>query len=70
MIAVSKPTEAKHPAPLTMNICLRFTSLGDGIHNMLKWRNIRGDTGFLPPPGGAHAALRVTSCGERSRGQG
>lgn len=31
------------------------------MENMLKWRMNLGVTGFRPPPGGAQAALIVTS---------
>ena len=31
---------------------------------MLKWRRNLGVTGFLPPPGGAHAAQMVMSCSQ------
>ena len=32
------------------------------MDSMAKWRKNLGDTGFLPPPGGAQAADNVTSC--------
>jgi hypothetical protein len=46
---------------LTMNMCLRLCSEGEGIVNIAKCRINLGVTLFLPPPGGAHAAANVTS---------
>ena len=62
---LSPHTESKHMKIyflLTINICLRLCSEGGGIVNMAKWRNSLGVVLFLPPPGGAQAAAKVTSC--------
>ena len=45
----------------TVNMAVRETSEGGGRENMAKCLMNRGVTGFLPPPGGAHAAQMVTS---------
>lgn len=39
------------------------------MDNMAKCRKNRGETGFLPPPGGAQAADNVTSCQQQKAPQ-
>ncbi len=46
---------------LTEKIPLRLRSDGLGRQNMEKCLIVLGVIGFLPPPGGAHAAQRVIS---------
>ncbi len=43
-------------------MCLRLCSDGAGMQSIAKCRRKRGVTGFLPPPGGAHAAHTDMSC--------
>ena len=49
---------------MAVKITLSVKSAAEGMANMEKCRTKRGDTAFLPPPGGAQAADRVTSWGD------
>lgn len=47
--------------PLTINMCFKLCSDGDGIDSIAKCLKNLGETGLRPPPGGAQAAAKVTS---------
>lgn len=49
--------------PLRMAVKMTFIEADEssGTQIMLKWRNNLGETAFLPPPGGAQAAINLVS---------
>jgi len=52
---------SRKPFKMAVKITLMEFEERSGIQIMLKWRNRRGVTWFLPPPGGAQAQTNLVS---------